>query len=82
MGLGGSYRGFSIFVMGVERSSVFPTVNYILGARIAQWYSAGLIGGSSPGRGWEFFSSTPRPDLLWGLPSLLLSAYQRLFPWG
>jgi hypothetical protein len=27
--------------------------------------------GSSPGNGWEFFSSPPRPDRLWGLPSLL-----------
>jgi len=27
-----------------------------------------MIGGSSPGRGWVFFSSPPPPDLLWGLP--------------
>jgi hypothetical protein len=25
-----------------------------------------MIGGSSPGWGWEFFSSPPRPDRLWG----------------
>jgi hypothetical protein len=30
-----------------------------------------MIGGSSPCRGWEFFSSPPRPDRLWGPPSLL-----------
>jgi hypothetical protein len=27
--------------------------------------------GSIPGRGWEFFSSLPRPERLWGSPSLL-----------
>jgi hypothetical protein len=27
--------------------------------------------GSSPSRGWEFLSSPPRPDRLWGPPSLL-----------
>jgi hypothetical protein len=25
-----------------------------------------MIGGSIPGVGWEFFSSPPRPDRLWG----------------
>jgi len=29
-----------------------------------------MIGGSSPGRGREFFCSPPRPDRLWGLQSL------------
>jgi hypothetical protein len=28
-------------------------------------------GGSSPGRGWEFFSSPPRSDRIWSPPSLL-----------
>jgi hypothetical protein len=37
-------------------------------------------GGSSPGRGWEFFSSPPRPDRLWDPPSLLSNGYRRLFP--
>jgi len=31
--------------------------------------------GPIPGRGWFFFSSTPRPDRLWGPPSLLSNQY-------
>jgi hypothetical protein len=50
------------------------------GAGIAQWYSAGLwarwSGVSSPSRGWEFFSSPPRPNRLWSPSSLLSNGYQ------
>jgi hypothetical protein len=42
----------------------------------------GWWGGSSPGRGWEFFSSPPRSDRLWGPPSLLSKGHQWVFPWG
>jgi hypothetical protein len=31
--------------------------------------------GSIPGGGWEFFSSPPRPERLWGPPSLLSNGY-------
>jgi hypothetical protein len=37
-------------------------------------------GGSSPRRGWEFFSSSPRPDRLWGPPSLPSNGYRGSFP--
>jgi hypothetical protein len=41
-----------------------------------------MIWGSSPGRSWEFFSSSSLPDRLWGPASLLFIAYQGLFPLG
>jgi hypothetical protein len=51
---------------------------------IAQWYSAGLragrSGGSSPGRGWEFFSSPPRPGLFWGPPASYTVGTSGSFP--
>jgi hypothetical protein len=40
------------------------------------------IEGSSPCRGWEFFSSPSRPERLWGPPSLLSKGYGELFPRG
>jgi hypothetical protein len=37
---------------------------------------------NSPVRCWEFFFSPPRPDLLWGPPSLLSSGYWGSSPGG
>jgi hypothetical protein len=36
--------------------------------------------GSIPSRGWEFFSSPPRPDRPWGPPNLPSNGYRGLFP--
>jgi hypothetical protein len=41
-----------------------------------------MIGGSSPGRDWEFFSSPPCPGRLRGLPSLLSMGIGDSFPGG
>jgi hypothetical protein len=49
---------------------------------VYRWATGWMIEGSSPGRSWEFFSSLPRRDRLWGSPNLLSNEYQGLFPWG
>jgi hypothetical protein len=49
---------------------------------IQRWTTGSMIEGSSPSRGWEVFSSLPRPERLWSPSSLLSNGYQGLFPWG
>jgi hypothetical protein len=52
-------------------------------SRYPGWFSGIALGyglddrGSSLGRGWEFFSSPPRPERLCGSPSLISNGYQR-----
>jgi len=41
-----------------------------------------MIGGSSVGRGWEFFSSAPCPDRLWGTTKLPIQWVQGAFSLG
>jgi len=48
-------------------------------ARIAHWAMGWTIGSSSPGSGWEFFSSPPHPDRLW---AHLSSECKGIFPGG
>jgi hypothetical protein len=45
---------------------------------VQRWAAGWMIGGSSPGRGWEFLSSPPHSDRLWGPPSLLSNGYHGL----
>jgi len=47
-----------------------------------RWATGWMIGGSSPGRGWEFFSPQPRPDRLWSPPRHLYNGYQSSLPGG
>jgi hypothetical protein len=39
------------------------------------------LDGSILGGGWEFFSSLPLPERLWGPPSLISNGYEGFFPW-
>jgi hypothetical protein len=44
------------------------------------WAMGWIIGGSRPGRSWEFFSSPPRPDRLWVHPSSYRMGTRGSFP--
>jgi hypothetical protein len=47
----------------------------------AMGWTIGVLGFDSRWE-WEFFSLPPRPERLWGPPSLLSNGYQGLCPWG
>jgi hypothetical protein len=47
---------------------------------VQRWAMGWYHGCSNPGKGWEYFSSLPRPDRLSGPPSLLSNEYQGQFP--
>jgi hypothetical protein len=67
----------------MEAKCLFLFPQETVGAVIAQSVTGyGLDDrGSISGGCWEFFSKPPRPERLWGPPSLLY-LYQGLFPWG
>jgi hypothetical protein len=66
--------------VGIRITNLFTGYSWQVRGRdssfIERWPTGWMIGGSSLGRGWEFFSSLPVP------PSLLSSGYQGLFPRG
>jgi hypothetical protein len=64
-----TFAPFSCLTQGSARAS----------SVVQRWATGWTIEGSSPGRGWEFFSSPPRPDRFWGSTSLLFSGSQDLF---
>jgi hypothetical protein len=49
---------------------------------VQRWATGWMMGGSSPSRGWEFFSSPPRPDWLWALPASYPMGTRGSFPEG
>jgi hypothetical protein len=75
------FRRLSYWYTFSYRHNNFSMEVYRVGAGIAQWYSAGLRAGWSrvpiPAR---TGNEQPRPDRLWGPPSLLSNGYQRLLP--
>jgi hypothetical protein len=59
----------------------FPYMKIRDSSAVQRWATGWPIRGSSPGRGWKFFSSLSRPDRFWDPLSLLSSGYHGLFTW-
>jgi hypothetical protein len=73
------YRG--LFPLGLSGRGVKPTTHFHL---VPALRMCGVIPPPGFNSWWEeeFFSSPPRPERLWGTPSLLSNRYQGLFPLG
>jgi hypothetical protein len=69
------YLGFFILLLYIKELKPWYLSRYSAGLR------AGRLGFDSR-RGREFLSSPPRPERLWGPPSLLSNGYQGIFLWG
>jgi hypothetical protein len=59
----------------------FRRISIIIIIIIATGWMIGVLGFDSR-RGLGIFSSPPRPERLWGSPSLLSNGHQGLLPWG
>jgi hypothetical protein len=68
----GSYRTNYNMLINSSRDS----------SAVSRWSTGWMIGGSSPSRGWKFFSSPPGPDWVWARPASYPMGTRGSFPGG
>jgi hypothetical protein len=74
------YMPIPYILLDLMASIIYGAPHYVLFSSLSSYVqhsSVGIALSSIPGRGWEFFSSPPRPERLWGPPSLLSNGYIR-----